>query len=710
MPVQHRDGAFSFNSQSNRYVRYWPQQFKNAVLSQRQMAIDAWARDRTIDPNLVRDVAVQALRLGRIPEMGNYGLSYDDSEALAHFISDEFLNIEAEECDSNIDEGGELPSILRPGKTFKPSGKKRKPRSKRNQKMMDKILGVMKVGEELTVRDVAKRLRIRVGPGKWLPIVFAMLWLKYEGKMAWREDEESDLAYYKKLKENEECDNETLGEAGDWRGDNRQSAWDRATGESSMVKSLRILAKDHSGKTVSRSKGLGFTFTDEDNAASFIQDMVTEYPGLEYKKKGQRVAVLKSGMAKFEESIAEETRKGSYTSRTTKGTYPFRRKEEHYKKASDESLYYNAQDSYEAMKSADSIGDEISSGYYADEIHTISKEMRRRGLKPKRLKESIDCDSNLNEASWSLPYRMGQTPENRWTWFYTDTMTGWYEAQKSGRTYDGKPKAFVALSGKMVGLFVWDEGAGKHKIKKKKRGAEKAFIIQAKRINSARSKNQREKAREDIVALVKEKGVINYIDIESIRGATEADLTALVKKGVLRKNIAISNVRIQRGPFAGGSRTVKSAHYRLAKESIDCDSNLNEASFRAAQRRAMADPEDKLAKARVTAEKGRVGLSTLSSDEVIVLSAIRGYKSGKNYDGNDNRFSELNLALGADIRDVKPKFSQERYDKVREQLKGKKFLNKRFAISPKGKAALEKAAKELGVGWHELRSLYRKSK
>jgi len=92
------------------------------------------------------------------------------------------------------------------------------------------------------------------------------------------------------------------------------------------------------------------------------------------------------------------------------------------------------------------------------------------------------------------------------------------------------------------------------------------------------------------------------------------------------------------------------------------------------------------------------------------LSAIRGYKSGKNYDGNDNRFSELNLALGADIRDVKPKFSQERYDKVREQLKGKKFLNKRLAISPKGKVALEKAAKELGVGWHDLRSLYRKSK
>ena len=143
------------------------------------------------------------------------------------------------------------------------------------------------------------------------------------------------------------------------------------------------------------------------------------------------------------------------------------------------------------------------------------------------------------------------------------------------------------------------------------------------------------------------------------------------------------------------------------EESVDDSDNLFESGLRRAERGAKADPEDPLAKERLRAERGRAGQSTLTGSEILVLSAIRSYKSGKDYDGNEIRFAELNLAMGADIRDVEPKFSRAKYEKTKAELESKKLLNKRGSITPKGKAALEQAAKDLGTTWHNTRGLSR---
>ena len=101
---QHRAANHSFARGNNRYVRYWPDNVREKVLEARRWEVDAWARDRQIPASLIQEVAGTALRLGRIPELGGLGLSYDDSEALAHFIKDTFLNMEDADCENDLEE------------------------------------------------------------------------------------------------------------------------------------------------------------------------------------------------------------------------------------------------------------------------------------------------------------------------------------------------------------------------------------------------------------------------------------------------------------------------------------------------------------------------------------------------------------------------------------------------------------------------------
>lgn len=77
----------------NRYVKKgMGAEVRAALLDQRQDEMLAFAEDQGIEPAIVFGACEAAMRLGKVPDMGTYGLGESDSWALAHFIADAILN------------------------------------------------------------------------------------------------------------------------------------------------------------------------------------------------------------------------------------------------------------------------------------------------------------------------------------------------------------------------------------------------------------------------------------------------------------------------------------------------------------------------------------------------------------------------------------------------------------------------------------------
>ena len=93
---------------NNRQIRYWSPEARNALLKQRVWELEAFAQDRRLDTGLLIGIAEAVMRLGRVPDLSHYGLDYDDSRAVTHFMADVFLNIEDEEQEGeNVEEAKE---------------------------------------------------------------------------------------------------------------------------------------------------------------------------------------------------------------------------------------------------------------------------------------------------------------------------------------------------------------------------------------------------------------------------------------------------------------------------------------------------------------------------------------------------------------------------------------------------------------------------
>jgi hypothetical protein len=637
--MQKRLGNFSFAYGNNRYVRYWPDDVRAKVLEARRWEVDAWAKDRTIDPALVQEVAGNALRLGRIPELGGLGLSYDDSEALAHFVKNTFLNMESVEEDGALCEASNVVIVNNTGKDIrivrphimayaktgeihddiadlfsltkrKSGGKvkvivnwldedhdcegdvldeagivnlgkfgpkdtysliKRFLKGGKNQKdamsfggleITDGALvkygargdvpvaewgsngvklvnGKTKMGKfwHPHIRKVAAKAKVRLSESResigegyleegytakqqlrrvkqgqlkgerlitggkpiksfagrrgsfWATVggeaiagaeSLKELWImladakikpqsfknttdvkpdflrhiskEYGGTHSGKfEDCESldesklsqdamlkqAIAFAEKYKKSYD-----FAESLTWlrRGDVKQAQrdwWhntnplrlgaDRGKLRKPQYKRFGFMLGLLNGANyVKKPKGVWMgeatmppkAMQKRAKAAieTKLKELEREYrvharsPGYDEKRKKQIDGEirswrlhLKKGHWKadaetilvdlghdIDESIEEaDTRKGSYTSRTTKKSFPFARKKAHYAKATDDALHYARKDAYEAMKAADSMGDEIASGYYQDEIHTVNAEMKKRGIKPRRLKEGV---------------------------------------------------------------------------------------------------------------------------------------------------------------------------------------------------------------------------------------------------------------------------------------------------------------------------------
>lgn len=80
----------------NRYDRDMPPGTRELVLKARMPEILAFAEDRRLDPSVVAGVVEASMRMGRIPDLGLYGLAGDEALAVKDFVATAMLGLEAE--------------------------------------------------------------------------------------------------------------------------------------------------------------------------------------------------------------------------------------------------------------------------------------------------------------------------------------------------------------------------------------------------------------------------------------------------------------------------------------------------------------------------------------------------------------------------------------------------------------------------------------
>jgi hypothetical protein len=80
----------------NRYSRDMSPQTREMVLRARMPEIMAFAEDRRLDPAVVAGAVEASMRMGRIPDLGLYGLAGDEALAVKDFVAHAMLGLEQE--------------------------------------------------------------------------------------------------------------------------------------------------------------------------------------------------------------------------------------------------------------------------------------------------------------------------------------------------------------------------------------------------------------------------------------------------------------------------------------------------------------------------------------------------------------------------------------------------------------------------------------
>ena len=119
----HEDSSEGSTSGFNRHAKLMSPATRERVLRSWQTEIEAFAEDRGLRADLVAGIAEAAMRLGRVPELRQYGVSGDDAAAITHFVAGEVLNLAIEDV-SEASTGGMGATVdpMRIGSAFMQRG------------------------------------------------------------------------------------------------------------------------------------------------------------------------------------------------------------------------------------------------------------------------------------------------------------------------------------------------------------------------------------------------------------------------------------------------------------------------------------------------------------------------------------------------------------------------------------------------------------
>jgi len=84
----------------NRHMSLMAPATREMVLKSRTLDIEKFAESRQLNTSAVLHIAEAAMRLGRVPDLRQYGFSGDDAKAIKQFIAGDVLNLAIEQLDA----------------------------------------------------------------------------------------------------------------------------------------------------------------------------------------------------------------------------------------------------------------------------------------------------------------------------------------------------------------------------------------------------------------------------------------------------------------------------------------------------------------------------------------------------------------------------------------------------------------------------------
>ena len=347
---------------NSQYDRYASPRTREKVLEARLQEIEAFARSRNIPTSNIYAIAETALRTGKIPDLGQFGLAGDDAVATKHFLLGNVLNLAGMEW---VDYKGDVVSEV----------------DAASDDQLD--LGDIEDLDDVDQKDLERRSQLKR--------------IRDRRAIARRRGgfQMSDTAY-------------------DPSSFMMESSYPRRIGSGRSYQRNSTLhfhtrsAVDKVNRAVSRRRAKREV---EDEFLQYKADKEAEKK--EKAKEAERRAHDRwmLGLDTEEESIAVDPSMFMVEG-STKGPYPFARKEAYYRNLPTHSLYWSAKDAHKAAKAMRGH-DPTAEAYYLDDMHTILKVLKDRQREQessKRAEESYEMGTAyLGEEGG--PYRTGGAPE-----------------------------------------------------------------------------------------------------------------------------------------------------------------------------------------------------------------------------------------------------------------------------------------------------------
>lgn len=155
----------------NRHTSLMNPATREMVLKSRAQDIEKFAESRQLNAGAIMGVAEAAMRLGRVPDLRQYGFTGDDAKAIKHFVAGDVLNIAIEQLDAmdtiheamtDRDAANNVRALARAGAEILLQ------KHEQNVAGYDKALKALAAGDLLTVRNLLGENLTALGAAKAL--------------------------------------------------------------------------------------------------------------------------------------------------------------------------------------------------------------------------------------------------------------------------------------------------------------------------------------------------------------------------------------------------------------------------------------------------------------------------------------------------------------------------------------------------------------
>lgn len=376
------------------YDKFAPPETRAKVLESRMQEIDAFANSRKIPTAAVYAAAEAAMRTGKIPDLGQFGMAGDDAVAAKQFLISSVLNIQGLEW---VDYKGD-PVIEA---DLNAEMREQKKRLRAQQRDRQKTAGGFQMDDINATAD---------------QIMSEALVDRMDKASETNDPEEARrIAYgWGGRAVQTQADAWNKGKKCPYTGcpSPRKPTTDRVQADSVQVDPSRFMiegAQEGMRKATQVNTGEYGRPQGGRPGSSRLNKVDLKIGKTRSRREGKEQG--QAGLTDYQsqkEAVSVDPSRFMAEGSTKAGGYPFADKEKHYRGHTDAQLSFAHKDALEAAKAA-GTHDPHAEGWYRDDAATIAKERARR---QKGVTSSVEIDASRVVSEEGGPYQSGGAPHS----------------------------------------------------------------------------------------------------------------------------------------------------------------------------------------------------------------------------------------------------------------------------------------------------------